>query len=106
MQEWVKVNRSMPRGRIVLTPQRPGFQICGAVPSDVDFCGFIIQDVARIQQDTLTQDYKLLSPFLPCPGMVTRIASLSSLCTVMCAIISAPAHKYACSLPCYLTNSP
>ena len=66
--------QKQPRGRILMTPQRPGFQICGSVPSAIDFCGYIVQDVARIQQDILTQKWTLMSSFLPCPGTDVRIA--------------------------------
>ena len=63
-----------PRGRIVLTPQRPGFQICGSLPSAVDFYGYDVQDVARIEQSTLTQSFTPLPPFLPCPGTKLQTA--------------------------------
>ena len=65
----------------MLTPQRPGFQICGSVPSAVDFSGYIVQDVARIQDNILTQNYTLLSPNLPCPG--TELGYMSPFCTFM-----------------------
>ena len=65
----------------MLTPQRPGFQICGSVPSAVDFCGYIVQDVARIQDDILTQNFTLLSPNLPCRG--AELDYMSPLCTFM-----------------------
>lgn len=81
---------NQPHSRIMLTPQRPGFQICGSVPSAVEFCGYVNQDVAHLQEDIVAQYYTLLSPFLPCPG---EIRLHSDVCSV-----SAPALKFACAI--------
>ena len=64
----VYAGRSQPRSVVMLTPQHPGFQICGAVPSAVGFYNFINQDVTGLQQNFAEENVTLLPAFLPCSG--------------------------------------